>query len=164
MGIPDLVFMPLMPELETELILESPLSLTELVSTGEVCDGDSKPRSTLTAESGLSGSGLPWFTLALFLAALLRNERREFSICEQQTSYRIEALEAQLLQPHGLLSDNFSDLLHVQSIIPVKILPGTDATRFWLRFLFELLVLMAARSIRSQAILRLGPFCWRDDW
>lgn len=86
MGNSDLVFMPLKPELATELRLDSPLSLAELVSTGEVCDGESRPKSSLTAESGLSGSGLLWLTLALFLAALFRKERREFSICQQRTS------------------------------------------------------------------------------
>ncbi len=81
--------MPLKLELATELRLERPLSLAELVSTGEVCNGESRPRSCLTAESGLSGSGskLLRLTLALFLAALLRNERREFSICEQHTNW-----------------------------------------------------------------------------
>lgn len=77
--------MPLKLELATELRLERPLSLAELVSFGEVSDGESRPRSNLTAESGLSGSGLLRLTLALFLAALLRNERREFSICERHT-------------------------------------------------------------------------------
>lgn len=74
--------MPLKLELATELRLDRPLSLAELVSIGEVCDGESRPRSSLTAESGLSGSGseLLRLTLALFFAALLRNERREFSI------------------------------------------------------------------------------------
>lgn len=84
MWILHLVLMPLKLELATELRLERPLSLAELVSIGEVCDGESRPRSSLTAESGLSGSGSELrLTLALFLAALLRNERREFSICEQ---------------------------------------------------------------------------------
>lgn len=83
MGISDLVFKPLKLELATEIRLESPLSLAELVSTGEVCNGESRPKSSLIAESGLSGSGLLWLTLALFLAALFRKERREFSICEQ---------------------------------------------------------------------------------
>lgn len=82
-----LVLMALKLELATELRLERPLSLAEVVSIGEVCDGESKPRSSLTAESGLSGSEL--FTLALFLAALLRNERREFSICEQHRNWHI---------------------------------------------------------------------------
>lgn len=80
--------MPLKLELATELRLERPLSLAELVSTGEVCDGESRPRSSLTAESGLSGSGseLLILTLALFLAALFRKERRELSIWKQQTA------------------------------------------------------------------------------
>lgn len=82
-----LVLMPLKLELATELRLERPLSLAELVSTGEVCDGESRPRSILTAESGLSGSELLRLTLALFLAALLRNERREFSICGHGEEY-----------------------------------------------------------------------------
>lgn len=82
-GISDLLFKPLKLELATEIRLESPLSLAELVSTGEVRNGESRPKSSLTAESGLSGSGLLWLTLALFLAALFRKERREFSICEQ---------------------------------------------------------------------------------
>lgn len=79
-----LVLMPLKLELATELRLERPLSLAEV---GEVCDGESRPRSSLTAESGLSGSGSELFmlTLALFLAALFRKERREFSICERHT-------------------------------------------------------------------------------
>lgn len=77
--------MPLKLELATELRLERPLSLAEV---GEVCDGESRPRSSLTAESGLSGSGSELFmlTLALFLAALFRKERREFSICERHTN------------------------------------------------------------------------------
>lgn len=79
---PHLVLMPLKLELATELRLERPLSLAELVSIGGVCDGESEPRSSLTAESGLSGSEPLRLTLALFLAALLRNERRELSICE----------------------------------------------------------------------------------
>lgn len=83
MGISDLVFKPLKLELATEIRLDSPLSLAELVSTGEVCSGESRPKSSLTAESGLSTSGLLWLTLALFLAALFRKERKEFSICEQ---------------------------------------------------------------------------------
>lgn len=88
-----LVLMPLKLELATELRLERPLSLAELVSIGEVCDGESRPRSSLTAESGLSGSGSELFmlTLALFLAALFRKERREFSICEQHTNCHISA-------------------------------------------------------------------------
>lgn len=83
--------MPFKLELATELRLERPLSLAELVSIGEVCDGESRPRSSLTAESGLSGSGsgLLRLTLALFLAALLRNERREFSICEQHAKWHV---------------------------------------------------------------------------
>lgn len=80
----NLVLIPLVLELATELRLERPLSLAELVSMGELCDGESRHRSNLTAESGLSGSGLLRFTLALFFAALLRNERREFNICKQQ--------------------------------------------------------------------------------
>lgn len=79
-----LVLMPLKLELATELRLESPLSLAEVVSIGEVCDGESRPRSSLKAESGLSGSELLRLTLALFLAALLRSERSEFSIWKQQ--------------------------------------------------------------------------------
>lgn len=82
----NLVLMPLMLELATELRLERPLSLAELVSIGEVCDGESRHRSNLTAESGLSGPGLLRFTWALFFAALLRNERREFNICNQHTN------------------------------------------------------------------------------
>ena len=77
-----LVLVPLELMLVTELRLERPPSLVELVSFREGCDGESRPRSNLTAESGLSGSGLLRPTLALFLAALLRNERREFSICK----------------------------------------------------------------------------------
>lgn len=75
--------MPLKLQLAAELRLDRPLSLVELVSVGGVCDGESRPRSNLTAESGLSGSRseLLRFTLALFLAALLRKERSEFSIC-----------------------------------------------------------------------------------
>lgn len=80
-----LASLPLKLELATELRLESPLSLVELVSIGDVCDGESRPRSSLTAESGLSGSELLRLTLALFFAALLRKERREFSICDQNT-------------------------------------------------------------------------------
>lgn len=87
--------MPLKLELATELRLESPLSLAELVSIGEVYDGESRPRSSLTAESGLSGSGseLLRLTLALFLAALLRKERSEFSICERHTHWRGKVLK-----------------------------------------------------------------------
>ncbi len=83
--------MPFKLELATEFRLERPLSLTELVSIGEACDGESVLRSGLTAESGLSVSGSEplRLTLALFLAALLRNERREFSICEQHTNWHI---------------------------------------------------------------------------
>lgn len=81
--IPDLALMLL--KLAAELRLESPLSLAELVSTGDVCNGESSLGSTCTAESGLSGSGLPRLTLALFLAALFRKVRREFSICKWQT-------------------------------------------------------------------------------
>lgn len=77
---PGLVLMPLKLELATELRLKRPLSLAELVGMGDVCDGESRPRSNFTAESGLSGSELLRLTLALFLAALLRNERSEFSI------------------------------------------------------------------------------------
>lgn len=79
------LFMPLKLEFATELRLESPLSLVELVSTGEVFDSESRPKSTFTAESGLSGSGLLRLALARFLAALLRSERRELSICGQVT-------------------------------------------------------------------------------
>lgn len=79
-----LVLMPLELELATELRLDRPLSLAELVIFGEVCDCESM--SNLTAESGLSGSGLLRLTLALFLAAPLRNEHREFIICEQHTN------------------------------------------------------------------------------
>lgn len=75
-----LVLLLLKLELASELRLEIPLSLTELVSTGEV-KGEARPRSNLIAESGLSGSELLRLILALLLAALLRNERREFSIC-----------------------------------------------------------------------------------
>lgn len=86
--LPYLVLTPLKLELATEYRLDRPLSLAELVSTGEVCVGESGPRSSLTAESGLSGSGseLLILTLALFLAALFRNERREFSIWKQNTA------------------------------------------------------------------------------
>lgn len=86
--LPYLVLTPLKLELATELRLDSLLSLAELVSTGEVCVGESETRSSLTAESGLSGSGseLLILTLALFLAALFRNERREFSIWKQNTA------------------------------------------------------------------------------
>lgn len=62
--------MPLTLELATELRLDRPLSLAELVSIGEVYDGESRSRSNLTAESGLSGSGLLKLSLALFFAAL----------------------------------------------------------------------------------------------
>lgn len=81
-NVPYLVLTPLKLQLATELRLDRPLSLAELVSTGEVCTGESVPSSSLTAESGLSGSELFILTLALFLAALFRNERREFSICK----------------------------------------------------------------------------------
>lgn len=91
--------MPLKPELATELRLKRPLSLVELVSMGEVCDGESRPRSNLTAESGLSGSELLRLTLALFLAALLRSERSEFSICKQHTYQRIIIDESKLWHP-----------------------------------------------------------------
>ncbi len=91
MWILHLVLMPFKLELATELRLERPLSLAEPVSIGDVCDGESRPRSSLMAESGLSGSrsGLLRLTLALFLAALLRNERREFSICQQHTKWHV---------------------------------------------------------------------------
>ena len=78
------VFYLVLKPLATELRVERPLSLAELVSFGEVCDNES--RSNLTAESGLPGSGLLRLTLALFLAALLCNERREFRICEEHTN------------------------------------------------------------------------------
>lgn len=84
-----LVLMPLKLKFATELRLERPLSLAELAVIGEVCGGESRPRSSLTAESGLSGSGseLLRLTFALFLAALLRKERREFSIYEQHKKF-----------------------------------------------------------------------------
>lgn len=48
-----LVLMPLKLSLRIELKLDRPLSLT-----GEACDVVSRPRSSFTAESGLSGSEL----------------------------------------------------------------------------------------------------------
>lgn len=98
-----LVLIPLKLKLVTELRLERPLSLVEQVSIGEVCDGESRPRSSLTAESGLSGSGseLLMLTFALFLAALFRNEQREFSICEQQTNRHLWACREKI-PPAGL--------------------------------------------------------------
>lgn len=86
--LPYLVLAPLTPAVAAELRLDSLLSLAELPSTGEVCAGQSESRSSLTAGSGLSGSGseLLILTLALFLAALFRNERRELSIWRQNTA------------------------------------------------------------------------------
>lgn len=65
--------------------LDRPLSLSGEVTEGDVCEGESSAASIRTAESGLSGSGSEplWLTLARFLAALLRRERREFSIWER---------------------------------------------------------------------------------
>lgn len=84
---PYLLLTPLKLELATELRLDRPLSLAELVSNGKVCVGESGPGSSLTAESGLSASELFILTLALFLAALFRNERSEFSIWERNLDY-----------------------------------------------------------------------------
>lgn len=76
--------MPFKLELVAELILERPLSLAELVRALVEWEVEFKRTSTLTAESGLSGSGLPWPTPALLLVVLFRSERNEFSICVQQ--------------------------------------------------------------------------------
>lgn len=94
-----LLLMPLELELATEPRLDRPLSLAELVSFGDVCDGESRPRSNLTAESGLSGSGLLRLALALFLAALLRNERREFSICGKHTKWHVSTERRRTFNP-----------------------------------------------------------------
>lgn len=81
-----LVLMPLKLEFVTELRLERPLSLAELVSIGGVCDGESRSRSNLPAESGLyvSRPELLRLPLVLFLAALFRKERKDFNICEDK--------------------------------------------------------------------------------
>lgn len=62
--------------------LLKPLSLKGLATDGDVSSGESGTRSSLTAESGLSGSGSEplALTAARFLAALFRSERRDFSI------------------------------------------------------------------------------------
>lgn len=61
------------------------------MTVGELWDGESRPSSSFMAESGLSGSGSEplRLTLALFLAALLRSERREFNIYEKHTQWHM---------------------------------------------------------------------------
>lgn len=65
-----------------EYRLDRLLSLIGLVTDGEVCEDESRFGSSITAESGLSGSGSEPLMLAFarFLAILLRKECSEF-IC-----------------------------------------------------------------------------------
>lgn len=184
-NVPHLVLTPLKLELETELRLDRPLSLAELASTGEVCMGESEPSSSLNAESGLSGSELLILTLALFLAALFRNERRECSICEQSkakhtgrviTEYllRLFSLEKKKATHLHIMTststiyikevgsliihyvmDWFADLLHVQRILLLLMFYHTGAI-MGLHVKVPVQLLRAAGSTEPLVIMDLG--------
>lgn len=61
--------------------LEIPLSPVEVVPGEEPWEGQSPGNSNFTPESGLSRSAMLLLSLALFLAALFRRDRRQFCIC-----------------------------------------------------------------------------------